>query len=64
MPARLIGDVCDHCHRRPVWSDGLCSPCWHLQRLTGTPPPRTVTPAHDSDSAEFERELRDWLADQ
>lgn len=36
MPVRVIGEACDQpdC-KRPVFKDGLCSPCWRLSRLTG-----------------------------
>ena len=29
-PVIGIGPTCHRCHRRPLWLDGLCSPCWRL----------------------------------
>ena len=70
-PVTGIGPRCRRCHQRPLWEDGLCSPCWRLVAAFG-PGPGPVPLGEegaedtleilDSSSAEFERRLSAWLS--
>lgn len=70
-PVIRVGPRCHRCHKRPVWTDALCNPCWCLVAVFGhrpvdaTPSPDRLQPVLeilDADSLEFERRLAAWLA--
>lgn len=70
-PVIGLGPRCAHCHKRPVWTDALCSPCWRMAAACGRRPgdlalsqdhPEPASEILDSDSVELERCVAAWLA--
>lgn len=70
-PVIGVGPRCRRCHKRPVWADALCNPCWRLNSAFGHHAADLASEVDQGDFAleildatciEFERQLVAWLA--
>ena len=66
-PVIGLGARCRRCHKRPVWADALCNPCWRLSAAVGaravevTAGEDPSSEILDADSIEFGVRLAAWL---
>lgn len=63
MPCRIVGRECGRfACSRPLWRDGLCSPCWRLVALPAGQRGLTDWAESAEDFADLEYLVRAWWA--